>query len=53
MLFAVIKMIDKSAVFLPDNEPSFNEVTIIGTALIIVIVLGIRKIGELKANLRT
>jgi hypothetical protein len=53
LLFTVIKVIDKSAVIMPVREPSFNEITIIGIALIIVIALGIGKARELVTTVRS
>jgi len=53
ILFAVIKIIDKSAVIMTVGEPSFDEITIIGIALIIVITLGIGKTRELITTVRS
>lgn len=47
ILFMIIKIIDKSAVIMPVNEPSFNEIILIGGALLVVIGMGI---GKLKGR---
>lgn len=47
LAFSVIKLVDISAVVMPNKEPSFNEIILIGIALLIVIALGIQKVRRL------
>lgn len=44
LMFSVIKIVDKSAIIMPIKEPSFNEIILIGSALLIVISFGIQKV---------
>lgn len=52
-IFAIIKIIDKNELILQLSEPSFDDLAIIGTALIIVIALGIRKAMSLIISVRS
>jgi len=46
-IFIIIKIIDKNDLILQLSEPSFDDLAIIGTALVIVIALGFRKARSL------
>ncbi|HKL16743.1 MAG TPA: HTTM domain-containing protein [Balneolaceae bacterium] len=52
-IFTIIKIIDKNDLILQLSEPSFDDLAIIGTALVIVIALGVRKAKSLIISVRS
>lgn len=53
VVFGIIKFIDSLKIVMPTREPSFDEITLIGSALIIVLALGGRKLYRLLYEIRT
>lgn len=52
-LFIIIKIIDKMSLFMPTKEPSFDELVLISSAVLIVITLGAKKVIDLITSVRT
>jgi hypothetical protein len=53
VFFGIIKYIDSLKIIMPIREPSFDELTLIGGALIIVLALGGRKLYGILKKIQT
>ena len=53
VVFGIIKYIDSLKIVMPTREPSFDELTLIGGALIIVLALGGRKLYGILYKIQT
>lgn len=52
-VFAMIKIVDKTGLFMSLREPTFDDIAIITAALLIVAVLGIRKVVKLTTSMQS
>jgi len=52
-LFGIIKIIDKINLFMPVTEPSFDELVLISSAVLVVIILSAKKVIDLISSVKT
>lgn len=51
-IFGIIKIVDRMRLFMPTKEPSFDEIVLISSAVLIVISLGLKKVIELTSSVK-